>query len=63
MDTKLMTRKQVEDRCGLARSTIYRMMESGSFPKPVRIGPKAVRWRSDEVEALIAAWTAARDER
>ena len=62
MDTRLMTRTEVEDRCGLARSTIYRMMEEGSFPRPVRIGAKAVRWREDEINALIQSWTAARDE-
>ena len=27
----------------------------GSFPKPVRIAPKTVRWRLADVEAYLAA--------
>lgn len=29
--------------------SIYRLMKSGLFPKPVKIGPRAVAWRSDEI--------------
>ena len=51
-----MTRKQVEARCGIARTTIYRLMRSGLFPEPIRVGVRAVRWSEDE----IASWLAAR---
>lgn len=30
---------------GLGRSTIYRLVASGSFPAPVHLGPRAVAWR------------------
>ena len=30
---------------GLGRSTIYRLVASGAFPKPVHLGPRAVAWR------------------
>lgn len=30
---------------GLGRSTIYRLMASGTFPAPVHLGPRAVGWR------------------
>ena len=37
---------------GVSRSTIYRWMESGHFPKPVIVGPNTRRWRSSE----LAEW-------
>jgi len=27
----------------------------GNFPKPLRIGPKTVRWRISDIEAYLAA--------
>jgi len=30
---------------GLGRSTIYRLVTDGSFPRPVHLGPRAVAWR------------------
>jgi prophage regulatory protein len=34
---------------GLARSTIYEMMAKERFPKQVRIGSRAVAWRSADL--------------
>lgn len=51
-----MTRKQVEARCGLSRTSVYRLMRCGLFPEPIRVGVRAVRWSEDE----IASWLAAR---
>jgi len=38
---------------GLGRSTIYRMVATNSFPRPVKIGHRAVAWRRSEVETWI----------
>lgn len=39
---------------GLGKSTIYRMMAEGKFPKPVQIaGAWAVRWRLSDVRAWM----------
>ena len=51
----LIRRKQVEDRTGLSRSTIYLRIQEGTFPRPVNLGVRAVGWPSDEVAALNAA--------
>ena len=32
---------------------VYRMIRRGEFPRPIRIGIRAARWRADEVEAWI----------
>ena len=35
---------------GLGRSTIYRWIADGSFPPPVRLGPRAVAWRWSDLD-------------
>lgn len=35
--------------------SIYRLMREGKFPKPLKLGERAVAWRSDEIEAFIKA--------
>lgn len=35
---------------GLGRSTIYRLVADGSFPAPVRLGPRAVAWRWSDLD-------------
>ena len=57
---KILRRPAVEATTGLSRSTIYQHMQAGIFPKPIRLGPKAVGWLESEVFAWIQART---DER
>ena len=47
---RLLSLKEVKTRCGLSRSSVYRMMRGGSFPEPLRVGLRAVRWREREIE-------------
>lgn len=42
-------------RTGLSKSTIYHYVSQGKFPRPVNIGPRAVAWIAEEVEAWIQA--------
>ena len=42
----------VIDRTGLSRSTVYRKMEAGTFPKQVRIASRCAGWR----ESAIHEW-------
>lgn len=51
----LLTRRQVQARCGLSQSSIYRLMRQGLFPEPIRIGVRAVRWPASEIEAWLGA--------
>jgi len=54
---KLLRRKQVEEASGLSRSSIYQMMAEGRFPKPLKVGRRAVRWSEEDLkhwqEALL----------
>lgn len=57
----ILRRKQVEARTGLAKSTIYSRIQSGTFPAPIQLGEKSggcVGW----VESDISAWIADRIE-
>jgi prophage regulatory protein len=46
-------------RSGLSRSTLYRKIEKGTFPKQVRINDYCRGWRESEINRWIAdpeAW-------
>ena len=50
----LLRRKQVESRTGLSRSSIYKLISEGNFPKPIKSGEKAVAWVDHQVDHWIA---------
>ena len=50
---RMLRRRQVEQRTGLARSTIYNYINKGEFPKPYRLGMKTVGWLESEINAWI----------
>ena len=52
---RLLRLNEVIERTALGRSTIYRLTRASLFPEPLKIGPRAVRWRESEVEAWLAA--------
>ena len=52
--TRLLDRRAVEVMTGLSRSAIYAAMNDGTFPKPIRIGTRGVRWFEHEVLDWIA---------
>ncbi|NVO55010.1 AlpA family transcriptional regulator [Rhodobacteraceae bacterium B1Z28] len=49
MHDKIYRRPDVETLVGLSRSTIYAMIADGTFPKPIKLGKRAVGWRQSEV--------------
>jgi prophage regulatory protein len=50
---RILRRRQVQERTGLARSTLYLYMKNGDFPKPCRLGPQTVGWLESEINAWI----------
>lgn len=51
---RILRRKEVEQFIGLSRSSIYEAMAQGEFPKPIRIGKRAVGWRQSTIDAWLA---------
>jgi prophage regulatory protein len=52
---KLLRMRQVLEQTGLSRSVLYRLVDDGSFPRPVKLGERSIAWRSEDVDAWIAA--------
>jgi prophage regulatory protein len=40
---------------GIGRSTLYAWVADGEFPRPVRLGARAVGWRESDVSAWLAS--------
>ncbi len=53
--------KQVEEKTGLSRSTIYQRIQEGTFPKPINLGARAVGWLENEIEDWLTVCIENRD--
>ena len=58
---RILRLPQVVDATGETRSTIYKRIAEGEFPKPVKLGAKSVGWVEDEIAAYNEARIAQRD--
>ena len=47
---------------GLSRSSIYARVSSNEFPKPIKIGRRAVGWQEESIIAWQAKMMEAQDE-
>jgi predicted DNA-binding transcriptional regulator AlpA len=54
-DDTLLRLSQVLQLVPVARSTWWDGVKEGRYPKPVRIGARAVAWRVRDLRALIAS--------
>lgn len=52
---RLLDLRDVSAKVGLGKSSIYRMVDSGTFPAPRQVGAKAVRWLESEIDAWMEA--------
>jgi len=50
----LLRVKQVAQEVGVSEATIYRWVSAGIFPRPVKIGPRASGWHSEDVTQFEA---------
>ena len=46
--------KAVVAATGISRATIYVLMSEGAFPRPRRVGKRAVRWSYSEIQEWLA---------
>jgi prophage regulatory protein len=60
-DMKILRKSELRSKTGLSSASIDRQEEAADFPKRLQIGPRAVGWLEEEVDAWIAARVAARD--
>jgi len=50
---RILRRAEVEAKTGFKRAHIYSLVKEGKFPKPLRLGVRAVGWDSVEVDQWI----------
>jgi prophage regulatory protein len=55
MVPKIRRLKTVLDITGKGRSQLYKDIVDGTFPRGVKIGPRAVGWPENEIETINAA--------
>ena len=47
--------QEITDRLGLARSTVYKLIQAGEFPPPTKLTRRTSAWREADVEAFLSA--------
>jgi prophage regulatory protein len=52
---RIMRLPEVIAASGYKRTSIYNLMAIGKFPAARKLGPRAVGWDSQEVEAWVAS--------
>ena len=62
MIKKMYRLPEVMDMTGLSRSSIYLRISTNEFPKPVKLGRRAVGWPEDTIIAWQAKMMEAKDE-
>lgn len=55
MHERLLRLQQVRQLVPLSRSAIYDRIKSGTFPKPISLGPKSSAFIGSEIDQWIAA--------
>ena len=62
MIKKIYRLPEVMNMTGLSRSSIYLRVSTDEFPKPVKIGRRAVGWPEDSIIAWQSKMMEAQDE-
>lgn len=52
---KVLRIAAVQERTGFSKASIYAYMSRGEFPRPLRIGVKAVAWPESTIDAWLAS--------
>ena len=53
MAGKLLRSRAVLERTGLSKTTMYRQIEIGDFPRPIQLTENTTAWREHEVDEWI----------
>lgn len=54
MAERLIRLPEVMARTGIKRSTVYKYMDDGRFPKSIKQSPRVAVWKESEIDAYIA---------
>lgn len=48
-DVRFLRLPEVKDRVGLSRSQIYRLVQAGDFPAPLKLSPQVSVWPDGDI--------------
>jgi excisionase family DNA binding protein len=54
---ELLTSQQVADRLAVSVRTLWRLVDRGVFPQPIRYNRKLIRWKSGDVDRYLETLT------
>jgi len=55
MAARILRLPAVQERTGLSRSSIYKQMSEGTFPRSISLGARAIGWNEQVIEQWIGA--------
>jgi len=61
MATPILRMPAVQEVTGWTRTTVYKNVKAGRFPRPLKLGERSIGWLESEVDAWQAARAAERD--
>jgi prophage regulatory protein len=63
MLNRIIRKKQLTDFTGLKRTALDDAIKRGDFPRPVKVGPRAVGWLEEDIEEWQRRMIVKRDAR
>ncbi|MDE4140963.1 helix-turn-helix transcriptional regulator [Phaeobacter gallaeciensis] len=57
MPKMFLTDREVGEVFGIGRATVWRWLDCGKLPQPVRLSGKCTRWRVSDIENFAATAT------
>ena len=51
--SRIIKLREVCHYVGIGRSTLYRRVSEGTFPAPVRLGPRSIGWKTRDILAWL----------
>ena len=53
-EDRLLRVRDVLEKCGISKASLYEWMGQCRFPKLLQAGPKTIRWRASDVDRWMA---------
>ena len=54
-ENRFIRMPDLRSKVGLSKSQIYKLIQQGDFPKPIKLGDKIAVWTNSEVEEWMSA--------
>ncbi len=52
-DNRILRLAQVLERVGISKSTLYKMIAHGEFPRAIQLGQRSTGWLHEEVDVWL----------